>query len=145
MWISKKILTDDLVPTDQTRFYLGDGPSAIEIFTKGEINTDPDTINTDKLIQIYREYYMPKKTPTIAVQTSSGQNKKRRDTRRAFEKTNNPRKMRLQTYKAIRPTYIDIYYKQYRQKTSGETNPRKNRKPEINRRTHHLKHLWPTT
>ena len=37
------------------------GPSAIEIITKGEFNTDPDTIKTDKVIQLFREYYMPKK------------------------------------------------------------------------------------
>ena len=49
--------------------------------------------------------------------------------------------MRLQTYKAIRPTYIDNYHKHYRQKTSGEIDPLKNPKPEINRRTHHLKQL----
>ena len=37
------------------------GPSAIEIITKGEFNTDPDTIKTDKIIQLFREYYMPKR------------------------------------------------------------------------------------
>ena len=37
------------------------GPSAIEIITKGELNTDPDTIKTDTLIQLFREYYMPKR------------------------------------------------------------------------------------
>ena len=33
----------------------------IEIITKGEFNTDPDTIKTDKLIQLLREYYMSKR------------------------------------------------------------------------------------
>ena len=42
-------------------FFWGAGPSAIEIITKGEFNTDPDTIKTDKLIQLFREYYMPKR------------------------------------------------------------------------------------
>ena len=37
------------------------GPSAIEIISKDEFNTDLDTIETDKLIQIFREYYMPKR------------------------------------------------------------------------------------
>ena len=36
------------------------GPTAIEI-TKGEFNTDPDTIKTDKLLQLFREHYMPKR------------------------------------------------------------------------------------
>ena len=37
------------------------GPSAIEIISKGEFNTDPDTINTEKLIQLFKDYYMPKR------------------------------------------------------------------------------------
>ena len=41
-------------------FIWGAGPSAIEAITKGEFNTDPDTINTEKLIQLIRDYYMPK-------------------------------------------------------------------------------------
>ena len=36
------------------------GPSAIETNTKREINTDPDTINTEKLIQLFKDFYMPK-------------------------------------------------------------------------------------
>ena len=44
---------------NQTDFIWGAGPSAIEIITKGEFNTDPGTIQTDKLIQLFRENYMP--------------------------------------------------------------------------------------
>ena len=36
------------------------GPSAIENITKGEINTDPDTINTERLLQLFKDCYMPK-------------------------------------------------------------------------------------
>ena len=42
-------------------FIWGAGPSAIETITKGEFNTDPDTINTEKLIQLFKDYYMPKR------------------------------------------------------------------------------------
>ena len=37
------------------------GPSAVKIITKGEFNTYPDTIKNDKLIQLFRENYMPKR------------------------------------------------------------------------------------
>ena len=67
----KPILTDDTVPTGnlwdtkepeiRQDFIWGTGPSAIEIITKGEFNTDPDTIKTDKVIQLFREHYMPKR------------------------------------------------------------------------------------
>ena len=67
----KPILTDDTIPTGdpwntkepdiRQNFIWGAGPSAIEIITKGEFNTDPDTITTDKLIQLFKEYYMPKR------------------------------------------------------------------------------------
>ena len=66
----KPILTNDTVPTGdpwntkpdiRQDFIWGAGPSVIEIITKGEFNTDPDTITTDKLIQLFKEYYMPKR------------------------------------------------------------------------------------
>ena len=37
------------------------GPTAIETITKGEFNTDPDTINTETLIQLFKDYYMAKR------------------------------------------------------------------------------------
>ena len=65
------IITVDTVPTGdpwdtkepeiRQDFIWGAGPSVIEIITKGEFNTDPDTIKIDKLIQLFREYYMPKR------------------------------------------------------------------------------------
>ena len=64
----KPILTEDTEdpwvtkePEIRQDFIWGAGPSAIEIITKGEFNTDPDTIKTDELIQLFREYYMPKR------------------------------------------------------------------------------------
>ena len=42
-------------------FIWGAGPSAIEIISKGEFNTDPDTINIEKIIQLFKDYYMPKR------------------------------------------------------------------------------------
>ena len=68
---NKQILTDDIVPNGdpwdtkepeiRKDFIWAARPSAIEIITKVEFNTDPDTIKTDKLIQLFREYYMPKR------------------------------------------------------------------------------------
>ena len=69
----KQILTDDTIPTDgnwdakepeitgRQDFIWSAGPSAVEIITKGEFNPDPDTIKTEKLIQLFREQYMPKR------------------------------------------------------------------------------------
>ena len=63
----KQILTNDTVRTDslvskepeiKQDSIGGAGPSAIEIFTKGEFRTNPETIKTDKLIQLFREYSM---------------------------------------------------------------------------------------
>ena len=48
-------------PEIRQDFIWGAGPSAIETITKGEFNTDPDTINTEKLIQLFKDYYMPKR------------------------------------------------------------------------------------
>ena len=42
--------------------------------TKGEFNTGPDIIRDDKLIQIFQEHYIPKKTLITAAENSSGQN-----------------------------------------------------------------------
>ena len=37
------------------------GPLAIETITKGEINTDSDTINTERLMKLLKDYYLPKR------------------------------------------------------------------------------------
>ena len=48
-------------PEIRQDFIWGAGSSAIETITKGEFNTDPDTINTERLIQLFKDYYMPKR------------------------------------------------------------------------------------
>ena len=48
-------------PTIRQDFIWGGGPCAIEIISKGDFNTDPDTINTEKLKQLFKDYYMPKR------------------------------------------------------------------------------------
>ena len=61
-------------------FIRGAGPPAIQTITEGEFNTDPDTINTEKLIQLFKDYYVPKRNTyhsTTAKEISFGQNKKK--------------------------------------------------------------------
>ena len=48
-------------PTIRQDFVWGAEPSAIETTSKEEFNTDPDTINTEKLLQLVKDYYMPKR------------------------------------------------------------------------------------
>ena len=48
-------------PEIRQDFNWGAGPSAIETITKGKFNTEPDTINTERLIQLFKDYYMPKR------------------------------------------------------------------------------------
>ena len=48
-------------PEIRKYFIWGAGPSAIETITKGELNTDHDTIITEKLIRLFKDYYMPKR------------------------------------------------------------------------------------
>ena len=67
----KPALSDDTMPTDngwtekepiiRQDFIWGAGPSAIETITKGEFNTDPGAIKTEKLVQLFKDYYMPKR------------------------------------------------------------------------------------
>ena len=52
---------DTKEPEIRQKFIRSAGASAIAIITKGEFNTDPDTIKTEKLIQLFRKYYMPKR------------------------------------------------------------------------------------
>ena len=47
-------------PATRRGFIWGAGPSAIENITKGEFNSDPETINTERLLQLFKDYYMPK-------------------------------------------------------------------------------------
>ena len=42
-------------------FIWGAGPGAINEITKGEFNTDPDTIEADRLLTLFKETYKPKR------------------------------------------------------------------------------------
>ena len=48
-------------PQIRQDFIWGAGPSAIKTITKGEFKTDPDTIKTEKLIQLFKDYYVPER------------------------------------------------------------------------------------
>ena len=47
---------DGKEPTIRQDFIWGAGLSAIKMITKGEFSTDPDIINTEKLIQLFKDY-----------------------------------------------------------------------------------------
>ena len=98
----KQILTDDMVPTGDPwdtkepeirhDFIWVAGPSAIEIITKAEFNTDPGTIETDKLIAIPGILHAQKKHLPQPRRFPVGKTKRQRNTRRTSEDTNNLRK-----------------------------------------------------
>ena len=46
---------------NKTRFYLGSRTIRDRDDYKRSVNTDLDTINTEKLIQLFKDYYMPKR------------------------------------------------------------------------------------
>ena len=48
-------------PEIRQDFNWGAGPSAIENITKEEFNTDPDTIKKERLLQLFKGCYMPKR------------------------------------------------------------------------------------
>ena len=80
-------------PEIRQYFIWGAGPSAIETITKGEFNADPDTINTEKLIQLFKDYYMPKRnTYHIFLGGDFFWARRKRNTRRILAKTSIPRK-----------------------------------------------------
>ena len=96
----KHILTDDTVPTDENwntkepeiiqDFIWGAGPSAIETITKGEFNTDPDTIEIEKIITaIPGMLHAKKKYLPLPWKFRLGKARIQRDTRRTLGKTNN--------------------------------------------------------
>ena len=68
---------DDKKPEIRQDFIWGAGPSTIETITKGEFNTDPDTINTEKLIQLLKDYYMPKRNNYHSREDFFGQSRKK--------------------------------------------------------------------
>ena len=96
----KEILTDDTVPTDENwntkepeirqDFIWSAGPSAIEIITKGEFNTDPDTIKTAKINStIPGTLHAQKKHLPQPWRLLLGKTRRKRNPRRTLEKTSN--------------------------------------------------------
>ena len=60
----KPALSGETMPTNNgwtekepiiRQVFWGAGPSAIETITKGEFNTDPDRIKTEKLVQLFED------------------------------------------------------------------------------------------
>ena len=82
----KQILKDETLPTDKNwntkqpgirqDIIRTAGPSAIEIITSGEFNTDPDAIKTDNFYNYFENTTCQRETPITAVEISSGQSKK---------------------------------------------------------------------
>ena len=131
----KPILTDDTVPTGdpwdskeveiRQDFIWGAGPSAIEIITKREFNTDPDTIKTDKLIQLFREYYMSKRNTYHSRGDFFWAKQEDNETSEEHWKKliTLEKNVRIQKHQVRRPTHIEIYHKHNRQKRSVKTDP----------------------
>ena len=74
-------------PEIRQDFIWGAGLSAIETITKGEFKTDPDTINTKKLIQLFKNYYMPKRNTYHSRGDFLGTAGRKRNTGRALAET----------------------------------------------------------
>ena len=60
--------------------------SAIEMITNGEFSTHPENIKTDKMLQLFREHYMPTRNTYHNSGIFSGQSKKKTKQLRKFEK-----------------------------------------------------------
>ena len=82
---TKPILTADTVPTGdpwdtkqpeiRQDFIWGAGPAAIEIITKGELNTDPDTIKTDNLADnLFIRIELGNKRTALSCEKKQGEN-----------------------------------------------------------------------
>ena len=67
----KPILTDGTTPTHadwntkepaiRQDIIWGAGPTAIEDITKGQFNTDPDTITAERLLKLFMDHFLPKR------------------------------------------------------------------------------------
>ena len=80
-------------PEIRQDFIWGAGPSAIETITKGVFNTDPDTINTERLIQLFKDYYIAEtKYLPQPRRFLLGKTRRKRNTRRTLAKTSVLRK-----------------------------------------------------
>ena len=113
-------------PTIKQDFIWEAGPSAIEIISKGEFNTDPYTINTEKLIQLFKDYYMPKRNTYHNrgdfFWAKQDENETSED---HWRKLVSLERLRIQRYQTGKPTNIKIHHQHHRQEITGKTNPRK--------------------
>ena len=153
----KPILTDDTVPTGdpwntkkpdiRQDFIWGAGPSAIEIITKGESHTDPDTITTDKLIQLFKEYYMPKRNTCHSRGDFFWAKQEENETPEEHWKKliTLEKNCELKDIKQEDILISKFITSRTDKKLSGETYPREDPKPENHRRAYHTKQLRPPT
>ena len=98
-------------PEIRQDFIWGAGPSAIETITKREFNTDPDTINTDKLIQLFKDYYMPKRNTYHSRGDFFWAKQEENETpEEHWRKLVTLEKKRFQRHQTRTPTNIKIYH-----------------------------------
>ena len=107
------------------------------MITKGEFNTDPDTINTEKLIQLFKDFYMHKRNTYHsrgyffwAKQEVNGTPE---DNWRKLVSLG--KKLRIQRHQTGRPIDIKIYHQRHQQETTGKTYSRKDTEPENHHRS----------
>ena len=68
----------------QEDFLWGKGPEALYQKTRAEYKTEPGSTKVKELIRLFNEFYMPKKTLTITVEISSGQNRPKKKRQKNF-------------------------------------------------------------
>ena len=134
-------------PERRQDFIWGAGPSAIETITKGGFNTDPDTINTEKLIQLFKDYYMPQQNTYhnrgdfFCAKQEENETPEEHWQKLVFLE----KKLRIQRHQTRRSTNIEIYHKYNQQKTTGKALPQKDPKPENCNGPGNSRQLWKKT
>ena len=90
----------------------GAGPSAIENITKGDFNTDPDTINTERLLQLFEDYYMSKRNTYNSRGDFSWAKQEENETLEEHWRkiVSLEKKLRIQEHQTRRPAYLEIYH-----------------------------------
>ena len=77
---------------NKTRSYLGSRAISYRKHNKGELNTDPDTKNSERLLQLFKDYYMPKRNTYHSLSDFLGKTRGKRNPGKALEKDNLPGK-----------------------------------------------------
>ena len=103
-------------PEIRQDFIWGAGPSAIETITKGEFNTDPDTINTERLIQLFKDYYMLKRNTYHSRGDFFWAKQEENETPEEHWRKliSLDKKLRIQRHQTRKPIDIKIYHQYYR-------------------------------